>query len=82
MKKACLDKLDRVVIPKDICKELNIGPGTAISFYVNEGGISILPEDIVCALCGKRIERYTEIRLCNGCIEKARTIFEKGKNKD
>ena len=63
MKKACLDKLDRVVIPKDICKELNIGPGTAISFYVNEGGISILPEDIVCALCGKRIERYTEIRL-------------------
>ena len=75
MKKANLDKLDRVVIPKNICKDLNIGPGSTIVFDVNERGIYIFPEDVVCALCGKKIERHSEMRLCSDCIEKASIIF-------
>ena len=74
MTRALLDKLDRIVIPKDICKMLNLSPGSPVLFSVDNGRVVITPEETVCAVCGERVARGKAIRLCGGCIEKANQI--------
>ena len=56
MKKAVLDKLDRVVIPKDFCKELNLSPGSPIVVTLERGGVMIRSEQMVCRLCSTTID--------------------------
>ncbi len=74
MTRSLLDKLDRIVIPKDICKTLKLAPGSPVFFSVENGRVIITPEEIVCAVCGERVSKGKAIRLCNGCIEKANQI--------
>ena len=56
MTRALLDKLDRIVIPKDICKALKLAPGSPVLFSIENGRVVITPEKTVCAVCGERIE--------------------------
>lgn len=72
MKKAVLDKLDRVVIPKDFCKELNLSPGSPIVVTMEGGGVMIRSEQMVCRLCGTTIDFGRELLLCDSCIEKVK----------
>lgn len=74
MTRSLLDKLDRVVIPKDICKALKLAPGSPVIFSVENGSVVITPEETVCAVCGARVTNGKAIRLCSGCIEKANQI--------
>ncbi len=76
MTRTILDKLDRVVIPKDICKTLNLVPGSSVLFSVSNGSVMITPEECVCSTCGKRIERDSVIRICKECTIKAKTFYE------
>ena len=71
MTRSLLDKLDRIVIPKDICKTLKLAPGSPVIFSVENGRVIITPEETVCAICGSPVTRDKTLRLCNGCIEKA-----------
>ena len=72
MKKAVLDKLDRVVIPKDFCKELNLSPGSPIIVTMEGGGVMIRSEQMVCRLCGTAIAYGRELLLCDSCVEKVK----------
>ena len=72
MIRALLDKLDRIVIPKDICKSLKLAPGSPVLFSIENGRVVITPEETVCAVCGERIEIQNQLRLCKACIEKAK----------
>ena len=72
MKKAVLDKLDRVVIPKDFCKELNLSPGSPIIVTMEGGGVMIRSEQMVCRLCGTTIAYGRELLLCDSCVEKVK----------
>ena len=72
MTRALLDKLDRIVIPKDICKSLKLASGSPVLFSIENGRVVITPEETVCAVCGERIEIQNQLRLCNACIEKAK----------
>ncbi|MBO5525143.1 MAG: AbrB/MazE/SpoVT family DNA-binding domain-containing protein [Clostridia bacterium] len=74
MTRSLLDKLDRIVIPKDICKALSLAPGSPVLFSVENGRVIITPEDTVCAVCGAQIPKGKSIRLCNGCIEQVAQI--------
>lgn len=74
MTRALLDKLDRIVIPKDICKALRLSPGSPILFSIENGRVVITPEETVCAVCGERIDKQNNMRLCKGCIEKAKEV--------
>ena len=70
MTRSLLDKLDRIVIPKDICKALRLAPGSPVLFSVENGRVIITPEETVCAVCGAQVPKGKSIRLCSSCIEK------------
>lgn len=74
MKKAVLDKLDRVVIPKDFCKELKLVPGSPIVITMEQGSVVIRSENMICRLCGSIIQADKAICLCESCIEKVKRI--------
>lgn len=74
MKKTVLDKLDRVVIPKDFCKELNLSPGSPIVVTMEGGGVMIRSEQMVCRLCGTTIDYDRELLLCDSCIAKVKKL--------
>lgn len=74
MTRSLLDKLDRIVIPKDICKALSLAPGSPVLFSVENGRVIITPEDTVCAVCGAQIPKGKSIRLCSSCIEQVAQI--------
>lgn len=75
MTRALLDKLDRIVIPKDICRALKLSPGSPVLFSMDNGRVVITPEEKVCAICGERIGVEKELRLCKACIEKAKLCY-------
>ena len=72
MTRALLDKLDRIVIPKDICRALRLSPGSPVLFSIDNGRVVITPEETICAVCGERIDRQNQLRLCKVCLEKAK----------
>ena len=74
MKKAVLDKLDRVVIPKDFCKELNLSPGSPIVVTLERGGVMFRSEQMVCRLCSTTIDFDRELLLCDSCIAKVKKL--------
>jgi len=74
MKTAVLDKLDRVVIPKDFCKELNLSPGSPIVVTLERGGVMIRSEQMVCRLCSTTIDFDRELLLCDSCIAKVKKL--------
>lgn len=74
MTRSLLDKLDRIVIPKDICKALSLAPGSPVLFSVENGRVVITPEETVCAVCGAQVSKGKSIRLCNSCIDKVTQI--------
>ena len=74
MKKTVLDKLDRVVIPKDFCKELNLSPGSPTVVTMEGGGVMIRSEQMVCRLCGTTIDYDRELLLCDSCIAKVKKL--------
>ena len=74
MTRALLDKLDRIVIPKDICRALSLYPGSPVLFSIENGRVVITPEEIVCAVCGEKVDIQSQLRLCKACIEKAKEV--------
>ena len=68
MKKAKLDKLRRIVIPKPFCKELNIAEGSQLLITLEEGAVVVRPNQSTCGLCRSPIESNRSLRLCDKCI--------------
>ena len=69
MKKAKLDKLRRIVIPKPLCKELNIAEGSQLLITLEEGAVVVRPDQSTCGLCRSPIESNRSLRLCEKCID-------------
>jgi len=65
-----LDKLGRVVIPREICRELFLSTGTRMEFLMMDEGILINPINASCVFCGKkeRLINYKGKQVCAGCI--------------
>ena len=78
MTKTVLDKLGRIVIPKNICKQLRLEPGSSLLISLEKEQVVITPEQTVCAVCGERIPTSTTLRLCRNCFEKAKQIYNAG----
>ena len=68
MKKAKLDKLRRIVIPKPFCKELNIAEGSQLLITLEEDAVIVRPNQATCGLCRSPIESKGTLRLCDKCI--------------
>ena len=77
MTKTVLDKLGRIVIPKNICKQLRLEPGSSLLISLENGRVVITPEQAVCAVCGESVTDGNPLRLCKCCMERAKQHLEK-----
>lgn len=66
-----LDKLGRLVVPKEIRKQLNINEGDAVEFYVHDECIVLSKYQPGCAECETvGVKLYGLSRICKTCINK------------
>ncbi len=75
MKTVTLDKLDRIVIPKQFCKELNMKAGSPVVITLENDSVVIRPEKITCKHCGAFMESYQKFQLCKDCIEEIKKNY-------
>ena len=71
-----LDKLGRIVIPKELCRTYDMPPKTPLEIFVaGDGDIMLRKHVVKCAICGGENSRsvlnaYKEALLCNDCYAK------------
>ena len=66
------DKLGRVVIPMEFRKQLGIEFESKVLIFLSDGEIIIRPQNASCALCGAKVEKGENLRLCAECISKVK----------
>lgn len=71
----CIDPLGRLVIPKEIRKELGLLPGEPVEMVAEKDCVTIKKYKAVCILCGKSnfdekdaMVMYSK-KICPACIE-------------
>ena len=68
-----IDHLGRVVIPMEFRKKLGIEFDSTVTISLSNDEIIIKSQNMLCALCGNRIDNEKKLRLCNNCISKAKS---------
>lgn len=66
-----VDTLDRIVIPKEICKKLGIEPKDALEIFVDETKIVLGKYEPACIFC-KEVQgtvMYKKKLICEKCIQ-------------
>lgn len=71
-----LDELGRVVIPKEIRKNLSITDGTPLLIHVDGSRIILEKSGGVCAICGsaENICSVNEKKVCRKCIDEIKAM--------
>ncbi len=66
-----VDALDRIVIPKEICKMLSIEPKDALEIFVEDTKLILGKYEPACIFCGEAHNVYTYQRklVCEKCIK-------------
>lgn len=69
-----VDSLGRIVIPKELRDTFDIGIGSAVEFYVDDGGYIVLGKSHhKCFWCGSdtddNMTNFKGKELCSNCIE-------------
>ncbi len=66
-----VDGLDRIVIPKEICKMLSIEPKDALEIFVEDTKLILGKYEPACVFCGEAHDVYSFKRklVCAKCIE-------------
>ncbi len=65
-----VDGLDRIVIPKEICKMLCIEPKNSLEIFVEDAKLILGKYEPACIFCGEADDVYTykNKRVCAKCI--------------
>lgn len=72
-----VDNLDRVVIPKELCRTLGIEPKTALEIFVDgEGSIILKKYEPACIFCGEARDTitYKDRIICKKCLKEMNTL--------
>ena len=65
-----VDVLGRIVIPKEMRKELNIEPGNPVEIELNGKDLKVRKHEERCIFCGKKaVHTYRNKKICNSCKE-------------
>ncbi|MBQ7363154.1 MAG: AbrB/MazE/SpoVT family DNA-binding domain-containing protein [Clostridia bacterium] len=75
-----VDKLGRIVIPRELRKKYGLNEGTAVEFQDSGFGVTIRAQNCFCRICNRPVTGAEALPLCNGCIMKAVMMYEKEKN--
>lgn len=67
-----VDSLDRIVIPKEICKTLGIEPGVSMEIFVDEKSLVLGKYQPACIFCNEMdgLILYKGKLVCADCIRK------------
>ena len=63
-----VDRLGRIVVPKELRKKYGLIEGASIEFLDIGDGITIKPSDPFCKICRNKIDDVAEFPLCEACI--------------
>ena len=70
-----VDKLGRIVLPRDFRKALLIALEDEILLNLSNGEITIKKNGHYCKICGQEITADARIHLCKKCAEDAITFY-------
>lgn len=72
-----VDTLDRIVIPKEICKKLGIEPKDALEIFVDETKIVLGKYEPACIFCNEVHDTvmYKKKLICEKCIRTLETLI-------
>ena len=76
---AKLDKLGRLVIPKEYREKLGIQLGDDVDMLLSDAEVTIKAKTVSCCICRKNLDADTTVPLCEKCI---RTLVEKAQQND
>ena len=76
-----VDKLGRIVIPKELRDKYGLLEGSDIHFEDNGSGIVVKAES-VCRICNQSIPRDSLFPLCENCITAIRELKSDTKKSD
>jgi len=72
------DSLNRVVIPKELCRVLGIEPGTPMEIFMDESRIILQkyePGCVICGFCGDLVN-YKGKNFCTECLGGLKKVGE------
>lgn len=71
-----VDKVGRVVIPKEIRDTLGLAEGSPLEIFVENDTISLRKYTPSCLFCGSSedLVSYEDRKICRNCIEKLNTL--------
>lgn len=72
-----IDALGRVVIPKELRRQLNWNEDDRVEFFIENGSVTIKKYSPGCSCCKKVTSDLLEVdgvRLCKKCIEKFKSL--------
>lgn len=66
-----IDRLGRIVIPKEICKTLNIKENDPLEIFTEDNKILLRKYQPCCIFCGnaRDVTTYKEQNICPACIK-------------
>lgn len=70
-----LDSLNRVVVPRELCKTYGFGPGTPMEFFTDGDNIILREFAPGCIFCGEAEEKMTAYNgqlICQKCRNEIR----------
>ena len=70
-----IDELGRIVIPKEIRKEMDIKSNQPIEIYVDEGKIILCKYSPSCLFCAgtENVTLFKEKRICKSCLDELKS---------
>ena len=73
-----LDKMGRVVLPRELRDTLDIKNKDSLEFYVDDNTIILKKYNPDCAFCGERrkLEVYKDKKICTKCIMELNKLLE------
>lgn len=77
----CIDPQGRLVIPKEVRKEMQVDCGEPVEIIVSKDGVSIKKYKPVCIICGKtkHLVKIKTKLICDDCMKELFTMGEEKK---
>jgi len=66
-----IDKLGRIVLPKELRKVFEIGDRDPIEMFITDKSIVLKKYEASCVFCGSQdeLEKYKDKNVCKKCLE-------------
>ena len=72
-----VDKLGRIVIPRELREKYGLTEGATIEFFDVGEGVTVKPYGPFCKICRSKINDDVELPLCETCIAEVIKNYKK-----